>query len=289
MDKATGAAGQDGKTPEFKVENGNLMISTDGTTWSDLGNVTGATPVIKVEDGKWKVSTDGGTTWTEIAGSSTIGTGSGTSSTLGAPITGYVDSHAYVDLDLPSGKKWATMNVGAMTENAEGDYYAWGETDTKSDYSSSTSTTYGNSVSTLKSNGVLDETGTTLTAEYDVATVNWGTKWKMPTSADFSELLENCNWNWTELGGVKGYKVISKKDTNSWIFLPVTGHRTSASSSYNMQTGYYWSSTVHESRTGYAYDFHFDSSGKYRSYADYYGSTYYGHRAYGQCVRPVSE
>jgi len=43
--------------------------------------------------------------------------------------------HEYVDLDLPSGTLWATTNVGADNPEDYGDYFAWGETTTKSTYS----------------------------------------------------------------------------------------------------------------------------------------------------------
>ena len=51
-----------------------------------------------------------------------------------SPVTGTVNGHDYVDLGLPSGTKWATINVGATTPEAYGNYYAWGETETKSSY-----------------------------------------------------------------------------------------------------------------------------------------------------------
>lgn len=48
------------------------------------------------------------------------------------------DSNYYesVDIGLPSGTKWATMNVGANSPEDYGDYFAWGETKPKrrSDY-----------------------------------------------------------------------------------------------------------------------------------------------------------
>lgn len=45
------------------------------------------------------------------------------------------DIHEYVDLGLPSGTLWATMNVGAEKPEDYGDYFAWGETETKENYS----------------------------------------------------------------------------------------------------------------------------------------------------------
>ena len=91
----------------------------------------------------------------------------------------------YVDLGLPSGLKWAAYNIGATTATEYGDYYAWGEVFTKETYTSANSETYGESMS--------DIAGT----EYDVATVNWGGDWRMPSNAEIGELMDNCNWEWT--------------------------------------------------------------------------------------------
>ena len=40
----------------------------------------------------------------------------------------------YVDLGLPSGIKWAKRNLGASKPSDYGDYYAWGETEPKAEY-----------------------------------------------------------------------------------------------------------------------------------------------------------
>lgn len=44
------------------------------------------------------------------------------------PIHDQFNGHAYVDLGLPSGTLWATMNVGANSPTDYGLYFAWGET-----------------------------------------------------------------------------------------------------------------------------------------------------------------
>ena len=49
-------------------------------------------------------------------------------------VTGNANGHNYVDLGLPSGKKWATCNVGADSPIAYGNYYAWGEITPKETY-----------------------------------------------------------------------------------------------------------------------------------------------------------
>ena len=184
------------------------------------------------------------------------------------------NNHEYVDLGLSV--KWATCNVGAETPEAYGNYYAWGETTTKTDYSSSTSATYGLSISQLQTQGYIDGEGN-LTAQYDAATANWGGDWRMPTYDELKELNDNCTWTWTTQNGVNGYKVTSKVNSN-YIFLPAAGWRSESSLSGAGSYGYYWSSTPNESNSSFAYYLSFISSGHYVNYL---------YRYIGQSVRPV--
>ena len=154
------------------------------------------------------------------------------------------NNHEYVDLGLSV--KWATCNVGANKPEEYGDYFAWGETTTKSSYSN-TNYKYSSNPSTLP-----------LSA--DVAHVNWGGNWRMPTKAEQDELRNssNCTWTWTTQNGVKGYKVTSKKNSNS-IFLPAAGYRKSGSLSGAGYYSLFWSSSRYTSGGYYAYDLIFDS------------------------------
>ena len=147
--------------------------------------------------------------------------------------TGTLNGYDWVDLALPSGLKWATCNVGASSPEGYGDYYAWGETTTKSNYSSGTSTTYGKEMSDIGGN-----------ATYDVARKQWGSSWRLPTKAEFEELLDedNCTWEGTTQSGVNGYKVTSKVNGTS-IFLPAAGYRYGTSLYGVRSYCYYWSST----------------------------------------------
>ena len=66
-----------------------------------------------------------------------------------SPIEGTANGHSWVDLGLPSGKKWATCNVGATLPEEYGDYFAWGEITTKAEYTSSNSITYNVSMNDI--------------------------------------------------------------------------------------------------------------------------------------------
>ena len=175
------------------------------------------------------------------------------------------NGHEYVDLGLSV--KWATYNVGANKPEDYGDYFAWGETTPKTNYSSDNCKTYGKQMSNISGN-----------AQYDAATTNWGGSWRMPTKSEMQELIDKCIWTWTTQNGVNGYKV--KGPNGNSIFLPVAGYRD-GSSLYNAgNRGYYWSSTPYESYSNYAYYLSFNSS-------NHYMNNY--HRDNGQSVRPVIE
>ena len=67
-------------------------------------------------------------------------------------VSGTINGHDYVDLGLPSGLKWATCNVGASKPEDYGNYYAWGETTTKSEYTEENSVTMGQPMSDFSGN-----------------------------------------------------------------------------------------------------------------------------------------
>lgn len=147
--------------------------------------------------------------------------------------------HEYVDLGLPSKTVWATCNVGAKSAEEYGNFYAWGETKPKSDYSWSTYTLPSDSVTkdvqVISNNReeTRKETYHRLTGRYsletetknlrpqdDAATVNWGKEWSTPTQEQWNELCDTTLCHWTQQK--KGFLVTSKKNGKS-IFLPACG------------------------------------------------------------------
>ena len=96
-----------------------------------------------------------------------------------------------VDLGLPSGKKWANRNVGALSETGYGTYYEWSSS--------------------------------------DIATAQWGNDWRMPTKAEIEELQNYTDHEWATIGGVNGMKFMKKTDHSVYIFLPATGLNNSES------------------------------------------------------------
>ena len=192
--------------------------------------------------------------------------------------------HTYVDLGLPSGLLWATCNVGADSPEDYGDYFAWGETTPKDTYDWSTYQYCNGSYNTLTKycnnssygyNGFMDNL-TTLLPEDDAATVNWGSGWRMPTQAEFQELIDHTTVTWTTQNDVNG-RLFTASNGNS-LFLPAAGYRNSSSLYYAGSYGSYWSSSLYTGYPYHAWFFFFDSD-------DYYMIDYY--RYYGLSVRPV--
>jgi uncharacterized protein (TIGR02145 family) len=201
--------------------------------------------------------------------------------------TGGFNGHGYVDLGLPSGLMWAYTNIGA-DESAPydyGSYYAWGETETKETYDWSTYHYCNGSEMTLTkycndgsygNEGYTDEL-TTLEAEDDAATTNWGDGWRMPTIDDFQELVDNCDTAWITLNGVNGM-LLTSRNNGLFIFLPAAGIRNGSELTDAGSYGYYWSSSLRTDFSFEAWKLNFNS-------VDFI--MYDNDRYYGLSVRPV--
>lgn len=206
-----------------------------------------------------------------------------------------------VDLGLRSGILWATCNVGAEKENyapeAYGDFFAWGETKGYSNANPPTDDHSFNWASYTKF-GKYDEDAspdygftkynktsgpTTLDSSDDAATVNWGSAWRMPTEAEWNELLTAypsrtasgskrrawlANYNGTGVAGLAFYDA----SNNILLFLPAAGDRYATNLNGQGAYGLYWSSSFNVS---YAMNarYLFFSSGSSLMYSDrrYYG------------------
>lgn len=132
----------------------------------------------------------------------------------------------YVDLGLSV--KWANFNLGAETESGLGFLVGWGDITGK------------NRSTELKYFPVEEPTGHIVAGKYDIATQLWKDQWRLPTTQEIQELIDDCNWEWETVDGVGGYRVSGKAEGTGNIFLPVTGKRSGETTSDDTQ-GYYWS------------------------------------------------
>ena len=167
------------------------------------------------------------------------------------------NGHPYVDLGLPSGTLWSTMNVGASSPSDPGLYFQWGDTvgykedqmgkepgkkifefdDYKWFFNcdAETFTKY-------------THRGETLDLEDDAAHINMGGCWHIPNLKQTKELINTANTrcDWVELDGISGMKITSKKDKSKYIFIPASGYAWSDSVYGIENVGSIWSSTLYD-------------------------------------------
>ena len=210
----------------------------------------------------------------------TANDGSGKSSSCSVEVYKIPDA-----VDLGLSVKWGSFNFGASSPEEYGLYYAWGEIESKTVYSWYTYKWCNGSINTLTkynysfSYGFVDSK-TVLDADDDVAHVKLGGSWRIPTDAEWTELLNNCEWIWTAMNGVNGRLVTSTKNGAS-IFLPAAGKRYDTSLGSVGSRGYYWSSSLYGGGTTSGANGAYFSSDKVNG-----GSS---GRADGLSVRPVSD
>ena len=288
-------------TGTFKYKETDKVMLTDNNAYieiimsplqKDIDLTIGGTPQnFAMKDGKvWIAVADGTTFTTNFTAEKTC--------TAGRITT--INRSGFVDLGIPSGILWADKNLGATNVYDYGNYYAWGEVETKDDYSwDSYKYANGDEHQLTKycptdKNDDWDGVGTpdgitTLESSDDAATAT-NSKWKMPESSDFAALNTNCNWIWVDNyngSSVAGYVVYKKKSGDSpsysvaeatHIFFPAAGYRDPALN-YGGSGGYYWSSSLYTIYPRSGHGLNFDSGSVYPG--DWDG------RYRGQSVRPV--
>ena len=119
-----------------------------------------------------------------------------------------------------------------------------------------------------------------LTLEQDAAHVNLGGNWRMPTKAEYQELIDNCNVMWTDNYNGTGMagRIFTSKVNGKSVFFPTAGYGDNSSVSNVGRYGYYWSA----SWCPPSYAWHFNSGIVGQSLRDTL-------RCYGYSVRGVCE
>lgn len=236
-----------------------ITASCSALDYDFYAGLKNASVFLTITDTSSEISSD----WAQI---STFAEGSENQTIIDA------NGHEYVDLGLPSGLLWATCNVGAISSEDYGNYYAWGETETKQSYleknykwigfwygEGSDEEEIGEGAfkgffkywtdKAKERDGytvIYIDNKTILDLEDDAAHVNWGGSWRMPTGEEWAELQKECICKKTK----NGFKVESKVNGN-WIFLPATGEWIDEGDGYDPflahcgKVGYYWSSTLY--------------------------------------------
>ena len=180
-------------------------------------------------------------------------------------------------VDLGGNILWATWNVDAYSPEEYGGYYAWGETETKSEYTRKNHKHYLSAWEGCRFIGnEISGTG------YDAARVKWGDGARMPTSVEAYRLSISCTFKEGTYNGVKGVYVIGSNGNS--IFLPYAGEwfddRLIAAGSY----GGYWTGTyaqgIYGGETVWAHVLNCGDLG---------GRSYFNDRTSGRPIRPVKD
>jgi len=166
-------------------------------------------------------------------------------------------------IDMGLSVKWASCNIGAGKPSEGGTYFAWGETSGKEAYS--------------QSNYIYapEKIPDVLPLDADAAAVKLGNPWRMPTSGEAEELMENTLQEYGEYNGEKGYLFVSAKNS-ARLFFPEAGAMVGND---NTGGGRYWTSS-----------YYFEKDGPYALYFDnfkYIGVAAYGEACSGYTIRPV--
>lgn len=158
-------------------------------------------------------------------------------------------------VDIGLSVLWADRNLGAYSRNSAGAYYAWGETTTKKSYDDASYN--GATLDDMEIGG----------SNKDAATVKWGVGWRMPTCKEVEELYDECEWKWTNEGGMSGYLLTGPNENT--IFLPACGIKINQEVQDLGKMGYFWTSerSSAENEYGFAYELYIVNgirhSGKY--------------------------
>ena len=154
-------------------------------------------------------------------------------------------------VDLGLSVKWASFDVGATKPGEFGTYFAWGETETKSGYFwKNYALCNGSRTSITKYNSNEDfghpvDNLHTLKPEDDVAHLQYGGRWRMPTAAEIKELIE-CPFlvlSLETVGHVTCLKITSEKTGNSILF-PPGGTSSGAWGVLGDTSGRFWTSEI---------------------------------------------
>ena len=201
------------------------------------------------------------------------------------------------------GPFWAETNLGAEKPEDAGLYFWWGDTvgyrrvgeawgagdGSSADFSFSTNNapTFGLSPAELRSAGWTtaegaDEGKDVLAPEHDAAQIQWGGGWRMPTKQELQNLIDNCDWTWTNTNGVNGCVVRGRGDFwEASIFVPSVGYGKGTSLVDAGLSCHLWSSVLDSDWLFLSWDL--------QASTNHPVATFTSWRHWGQPVRPIRE
>lgn len=186
--------------------------------------------------------------------------------------------YEFVDLGLSSGTLWATCNIGASSPDEFGNYYAWGETTPKTEYTWNNYRYYSNN-SVTKYNS--SDGKTVLDLSDDAAYLESNGQLMMPTKTQCEELKTGTNHSWVTINGILGIKFASKTDSSKYIFIPTAGYKEGTANGDLGEWFIIWTSNRDSSNSDNAWSF----AGLYND--DTNLTTFNYSRQCGKCIRGV--
>ena len=260
----------------------SVAVTNGGTT---LGTLTNASPTLKIAYGINYTCTPSALAGYTAPAAVTKNWADTTAKSLTFE---YEEQAGFVDLGLPSGKKWA---IGNIVSDGNGGYKVGEETDFGAYFS------WGNIVPHFSANGsTFDDSydfGTsnsgpyastpgasvganipTNDAQHDAALALLGSPWHLPTKEDFQELYDNTDNEWVadfNGTGVAGRKFMKKTDHSVYVFFPAAGYGYGTSLDLRGSHGIYWSGSWYSADSAYYLNFVSSSVSPQNDYYRYLG------------------
>ena len=173
-------------------------------------------------------------------------------------------------VDMGTGVLWAKYNLGASKETEEGGKYGWG------DPTGTTCSTYLTDYDPAEDIAGLNLDPAAV-AELDAFDVDDKYNSKLPTNADFTELLNNSTSEWSTQDGVEGC-LFTSKVTGNKLFFPAAGYREGTETKEAQAMGDYWTGSIYTTNTNYGYSLSFTNAG---------AKTGFAKRSMALSIRPV--